>query len=67
MLYIINSEIAQILSTAIVVVARLQDYVRNGDIICLNEIKTPLDVDLAGYTSWTSGGTDRHRGGCALY
>ena len=36
------------------------------DIICLNEVKTPLPFTVPGYTCYRSGGENLHRGGCAL-
>ena len=34
--------------------------------MCLNEIKTVLPFNLAGFVRYSSGGDKRHRGGCCV-
>lgn len=36
------------------------------NIICLNEIKTGVRFCFPGFSVFTSGGTNKHRGGCAV-
>ena len=45
---------------------RVQAYLKNADIILLNEIKTGVHFSLPGYNCFTSGGNNTHRGGCAI-
>ena len=46
--------------------ARVRSVLSTADIILLNEIKTPMNFHLPGYVTYTSEGSDRHRGGCAV-
>ena len=36
------------------------------DIICLNELKTPLNFAIPGYRFFRTKGENQHRGGCAV-
>lgn len=38
----------------------------NSDIICLNETKTDTVFHFAGYKTYSSSGSNAHRGGCAV-
>ena len=46
---------------------RVQDFLLQYDIICLNEVKTPLRVCLPGYVSYLSiSKVSPHRGGTVV-
>ena len=45
---------------------KVEAVLRDADIVCLNEIKTVLPFNLAGFVRYSSGGDKRHRGGCCV-
>ena len=46
----------------------VQNVLYEYDIICLNELKTPLDVAISGYVCLRSGDRESgHRGGTAVF
>ena len=45
----------------------LLHFLCSFDIICLNEVKTPLPITIPGYSCSRSIGDHQHRGGCAIF
>ena len=46
---------------------RVQHFLCTHDVICLFELKTPLEINLPGYKTFRNHNTtNNHRGGCAI-
>ena len=45
---------------------QVQAVLRDADIVCLNDIKTVMHFNLAGFVRYSSGGDKMHRSGCCV-